>query len=31
MQELKRIFRLHAIDGKVDFEYATQVFYGKLR
>jgi len=31
MQELQRIFRLHAIDGKVDFEYATQVFYGKLR
>src|SRR5277367_3971086 len=31
MQELQRIFRLHAIDGKVDFEYVTQVFYGKLK
>jgi hypothetical protein len=30
MQELQRIFRAHAKDGKVEFEYDTRVFYGKL-
>src|SRR5216683_2172826 len=27
MQELQRIFRAHAEDGAVDFEYKTRVFY----
>ena len=31
MQELKRIFRLHARNGGVEFEYNTRVFYGKLK
>ena len=30
MQELQRIFRDHAKDGKVEFEYDTRVFYGHL-
>src|ERR1700686_927884 len=30
MQELQRIFRAHAEDGAVDFEYKTRVFYGHL-
>ena len=30
MQELQRIFRAHASDGKVEFEYNTRVYYGHL-
>ncbi len=30
MQELQRIFHAHAVDGTVEFEYDTRVFYGKL-
>jgi SAM-dependent methyltransferase len=30
MQELERNFRAHAVEGKVEFEYITQVFYGRL-
>ena len=30
MQELQRIFRAHATDGKVEFEYNTRVYYGHL-
>src|SRR5882762_75292 len=30
MQELQRIFRAHAKDNTVEFEYNTQVFYGHL-
>jgi ubiquinone/menaquinone biosynthesis C-methylase UbiE len=30
MQELQRIFRAHAEDGIVEFEYKTRVFYGRL-
>jgi SAM-dependent methyltransferase len=30
MQELRRIFRAHARDNTVDFEYKTRVFYGHL-
>jgi len=30
MQELERIFRAHAIDDKVGFEYDTRVYYGHL-
>lgn len=30
MQELQRIFRAHAKDGAVEFEYKTRVFYGHL-
>jgi ubiquinone/menaquinone biosynthesis C-methylase UbiE len=30
MQELERIFRAHARDGTVAFEYKTRVFYGHL-
>jgi SAM-dependent methyltransferase len=30
MQELERIFRAHAIDNVVEFEYDTRVFYGHL-
>jgi ubiquinone/menaquinone biosynthesis C-methylase UbiE len=30
MQELQRIFREHAQQGVVEFEYNTQVFYGEL-
>jgi SAM-dependent methyltransferase len=30
MKELQRIFRAHAADNKVEFEYNTRVFYGHL-
>jgi ubiquinone/menaquinone biosynthesis C-methylase UbiE len=30
MQELQRIFRAHAADGQVEFEYNTKVYYGHL-
>jgi len=30
MQELRRIFHAHAVDGKVEFEYKTRVYYGRL-
>jgi SAM-dependent methyltransferase len=30
MRELQRIFRAHAEDGTVEFEYKTRVFYGHL-
>ncbi len=30
MQELQRIFRAHNVDGKIEFEYKTQVYYGHL-
>jgi SAM-dependent methyltransferase len=30
MQELQRIVRAHAVDGKVEFEYKTRVYYGHL-
>lgn len=30
MQELRRIFDVHAQAGKIEFEYNTRVFYGKL-
>jgi ubiquinone/menaquinone biosynthesis C-methylase UbiE len=30
MQELRRIFRAHATDNMVEFEYDTRVFYGHL-
>jgi ubiquinone/menaquinone biosynthesis C-methylase UbiE len=30
MQELQRIFRAHATDNMVEFEYNTRVYYGKL-
>jgi SAM-dependent methyltransferase len=30
MQELQRIFRAHAADGKVEFQYNTRVYYGHL-
>jgi SAM-dependent methyltransferase len=30
MQELQRIFRAHATDNVVEFEYNTRVFYGHL-
>ena len=30
MQELQRIFRLHATNGEVEFEYNTRVYYGHL-
>jgi ubiquinone/menaquinone biosynthesis C-methylase UbiE len=31
MQELQRIFRAHAKDGKVEFEYDTRVYYSQLK
>jgi ubiquinone/menaquinone biosynthesis C-methylase UbiE len=31
MQELQRIFRAHAKDGKVEFEYDTRVYYAQLK
>jgi SAM-dependent methyltransferase len=31
MQELRRIFRAHAADDMVEFEYNTRVYYGKLK
>ena len=30
MQELQRIFRVHATDNVVGFEYNTRVYYGHL-
>jgi SAM-dependent methyltransferase len=30
MQELERIFRAHAMDDKVGFEYDTRLYYGHL-
>jgi SAM-dependent methyltransferase len=30
MGELQRILQTHAVDGKVEFEYKTQVYYGHL-
>jgi len=30
MKELERIFRKHAKDGTVEFEYTTRVFFGRL-
>ena len=30
MQELQRIFRVHAADNMVEFEYNTRVYYGQL-
>jgi ubiquinone/menaquinone biosynthesis C-methylase UbiE len=30
MNELQRIFRVHAREGKVEFEYDTRVFFGHL-
>jgi len=30
MEELRRIFRLHAREGKIEFEYATRVYFGHL-
>ncbi|MGB8012615.1 MAG: class I SAM-dependent methyltransferase [Terriglobales bacterium] len=30
MEELQRIFHAHAVDGKVEFEYNTRVYYGHL-
>jgi SAM-dependent methyltransferase len=30
MRELKRIYRAHAIDDRVGFEYRTRVYYGNL-
>jgi SAM-dependent methyltransferase len=31
MEELENIFGKHAKDGKIEFEYDTRVFYGKLK
>ena len=31
MEELQRIFRAHATNDKVAFEYKTRVYYGKLK
>jgi len=31
MEELQRIFRAHATDNVVEFEYNTRVYYGKLK
>jgi SAM-dependent methyltransferase len=31
MEELERIFGKHAKDDKIEFEYDTRVFYGKLK
>ena len=30
MRELRRIFEAHALQGSVEFEYNTRVYYGKL-
>ena len=30
MNELERIFRAHAQQGKVEFDYSTRVYFGKL-
>jgi SAM-dependent methyltransferase len=31
MRELQRIVRAHALDGLIEFEYDTRVFYGRLK
>jgi SAM-dependent methyltransferase len=31
MRGLERVFRAHAAEGVVEFEYATRVYFGKLR
>jgi len=31
LRELRRIFEVHAVNGRVAFAYATRVFYGRLR
>lgn len=31
MRELERIFRAHAMDETVEFQYKTRIFYGKLK
>ena len=31
IKELQRIFRTHATNDKVAFEYKTRVYYGKLK
>jgi len=30
LRELRRIFDAHQVDGRVAFEYDTQVFFGQL-
>ena len=30
LEELRRIFEAHQLDGRVSFEYDTQVYYGRL-
>jgi hypothetical protein len=30
LRELRRIFQAHQVDGRVTFEYDTQVYYGQL-
>ena len=30
LEELHRVFEAHQIDGRISFEYDTQVYYGKL-
>jgi hypothetical protein len=30
MRELRKIFAAHAVEGKIEFEYDTRVFYGRL-
>ncbi len=30
LAELSKIFRAHAVDGRVGFEYTTQMYYGQL-
>jgi hypothetical protein len=30
LAELERIFQAHQDEGKVDFEYVTQMYYGQL-
>jgi hypothetical protein len=30
LEELRRIFEAHQIDGRVSFDYDTQVYYGRL-
>jgi len=30
IEQLQRVFRTHAKDGKIEFEYDTRVFFGQL-
>jgi hypothetical protein len=30
MRQLERIFRAHATNGQIEFEYITRVYYGRL-